>query len=136
MTELVPQRDGRDCVVCCLAMALGLTYEEILDHLPPGCSYFEETDVGLQTPHAHAILKRNCYGFKFIFPESDPSDGTVMPKVGDEPALITIRSLNREGSTHMVYWDGEELYDPSPGKRVEINSLKPWYAQVVRKITD
>ena len=113
------QRIDRDCYICCVAMATSKTYEEV--------SWF------LTEFEWEVIEKRGTYGdtldrlwkavgytkgedFVSIFVSEYELHSTsqLMPKMlWGRRALLQVKSLNFEGESHMVYWDGHTLHDPS-----------------------
>lgn len=97
--EPVYQRTSSDCVVCCLAMYLGVSYEEaramVQDH-PGGGVCFNQAVEALRKRGRSA--RRSVYFFSGF------------------PAILDLPSLNLVGRMHACYWDGEKAWDPNAGK--------------------
>lgn len=105
----VQQKFDADCVVACLAMFLGVEYEEIATH----CKGYEIVKFGV----SDSVSKRICGMFKI---EIEPLHPTVMDWA--EPAILTVPSLNQvvdgqTNGTHAIYWDGKRVYDPQKGRK-------------------
>jgi len=113
---LMRQRFDADCAVCCLAMFLGLEYEDVAKH----CAGYELVWAGLTNDRERAIASLYRVDVEFV-------DGSRID--WDRPAVVTVPSLNACGerpATHAVYWDGERSWDPNSGregKRVYTNQL-------------
>ncbi len=98
---LIRQRTDGDCAICSLAMFLGKSYEDLLPLYTPE----EVMDGALST----RTMEIAC------------SFGRCIDVNYDEqidyrcPAILCVDSLNNEApkATHMVYWDGHEILDPS-----------------------
>lgn len=137
MTDLVCQRTPHDCVLCCIAMALGRTYEDVLAHLDaaPACggnagklgTFFVE--VGCAKEEDRLALE--ILGLR---PEKDFQQLTMSPHwatagflrnvLWGRRAILTVRSKNIDGH-HAIYWDGAELLDPSTRQRFEWHEVEP-----------
>jgi hypothetical protein len=122
MAELIYQRDTSDCAIAAIAMATGFTYEEVLhaaaDDYTPGKGTFG----------SYKVLER--LGFRYSFKNGRPvgdivsrhKDYSLAPEcfrdmAWGRPALFSVPSLNIPDGTHMVYYDGYEVYDPNPPSR-------------------
>jgi hypothetical protein len=121
MTILIKQRTPTDCGVCSLAMATGRTYEDVLGAV--GDCY----DAARGMRYMGSALER--LGFSYAFQNGEPvGDIVVMqrewslsPKlyrrmIWGRRALVSVPSLNNEGGWHLIYFDGEAVFDPSPLK--------------------
>jgi hypothetical protein len=144
---IVVQRNGTDCGVCCLAMATGLPYEEVLSKLTPeiynpnlalgepGSGMGDVDDalecLGLSSEYKDGYqsgdFARWNRGF-YISPEY------FRLMVWGRRALMSVPSLNHEGRWHMVYTDGKRVLDPSPKKRyTRFDQLKPEWITVFQE---
>lgn len=134
-TQMIKQQAPRDCYVCSLAMALGLTYEAITQRLgaefvsrvgQQGC-YGDEVDemfkmLGLQSGLDFQRVYR--HDAKRL-PEYGASAEFARTILWGRRALIQVKSLNEEGKFHIVYWDGFELFDPSNNQTHRWDTLAP-----------
>ena len=131
---MIKQQSEKDCFMCCLAMALGLTHEQVTRGM-------DEFDAGL----AARVLAKGCYdkdvaatfaalGLRqdqdylriFILPEY-ASTGFIRNVLWGRRACIQVRSKNYAGEMHIVYWDGVALFDPSNKRTYEWNEVEPIY---------
>lgn len=118
------QRNLKDCAICCLSMALGVSYKKIKDDVMSANKImygdrhkFDGTTIEVE----HLILWK--YGINHDFIEKkwvcSLSNGLLqkMPpfrrKIRNKRALLTVPSLNFNGKYHAVYWDGRKIHDPS-----------------------
>lgn len=109
--QFVQQRFSGDCQLCCLAMFLGVSYEEVVKHV-----WGNELVHGLRDERTEYILG--------LF-EADVVIRDVNRLDRSQPAVLTVPSLNHyDGGRHVVYWDGERVWDPNqgvPGKKTYTN---------------
>ena len=102
---LIQQKFAADCAVTCLAMFLGVEYEDILRHV----GGHELTLGGL-------TKSREAYIAQLFEVEISFLDRTKIDR--SRPAVLTVPSLNsKTGLTHGVYWDGTRVYDPNQGRK-------------------
>jgi hypothetical protein len=115
MTTLIQQRSPSDCVLAAMAMALGFTAwehawtEEDLQKVveSKGISDF---DPWLSR---HGLKAREDY---FEFHVWDQAVRQVRCMLWRRRALLSVDSLNLDGGSHMIYWDGTRIWDPNEGK--------------------
>jgi len=119
MTLLIQQRTPSDCAICCMAMLTGRSYEDVLaavgDAFDPekGMRYEQKALQRLGFSHAYRNGKPigdiSCQhrGYQ-VSPEY------FLDFTWGRRALITVPSLNIADRHHMVYWDGNSLFDPNP----------------------
>jgi len=131
VVELVRQRCLTDCGVCCLAMASGRPYEDVLAAI--GDAY--DPEKGMR--YTGDALKR--LGFAYTFENGEAVGDIVVRRRGFEispeyframawgrRALLSVPSLNRENAWHMIYWDGRHVFDPSTARTyTSFADLKP-----------
>jgi len=126
--KIVKQKGESDCVLASLAMATGRPYSSMFKpafrkkiELAKGC--YDST------------LKEALKMAGFIEGQNALSIWTqnldkkyVQALIWKRKALIQVVSLNYGGGEHMIYWDGEELFDPS-NKQVYkfVENLRPTY---------
>ena len=97
------ERFTADCAVACLAMFLGVEYEDVLRHV----GGHELTLRGLTNYREAYIARLFEVDISFL-------DRTKIDR--SKPAVLTVPSLNsKTGLTHAVYWDGTRIYDPNQG---------------------
>lgn len=119
----IDQRNGSDCAICCIAMALDVSYERVMEVAVAAKAY----DVEIGTTNMRAIL--TGLGLGLTFNNGRPTGDFVQRDrpyalsseyfrdgLWGRPAIITLRSLNMDGY-HAVFYDGEMVYDPSPHNR-------------------
>ena len=130
MTALVKQRTRMNCAICCMAMLTGRDYDDVMAAV--GDAY--NPVKGMR--YDQKALKR--LGFTFSHEKGQPMGGAVVFMRGilapdfflhmawGRRALISVPSLNYSDSTHMVFCDGERVFDPSPRLiYVQFYQLKP-----------
>lgn len=111
MTTLIQQRSGNDCVLAAIAMAVGkerwedLWTEEDLQKViqDKGIAdiepWLDRAGVtAYRQVYIHGVDMRTCRALLW-----------------KRRALLSVDSLNNNGGSHMVYWDGDKLWDPHTG---------------------
>lgn len=113
--RLIQQRTSDDCVICCVAMVAGLSYEQAaaaFDDKPP---YNE----------MHELIALTRLGIFIVQERTAIYDNSLI--------ILTVPSLNFPGYNHRIVLDtrvpGYKVYDPQngvPGKEfyAEYNDLK------------
>lgn len=113
MTTLIQQKSGNDCVLAAIAMAAGFDrWEDAW------------TDDDLQTvikskgiADLDPWMKRVGYvawtHYRECYVHRDESIAQVF--LWKRRALISCSSLNNDGGSHMVFWDGRRIWDPHEG---------------------
>jgi hypothetical protein len=119
-SELVKQRTNTDCVICCLSMATGISYDSILQAIGPVYQKIVLRE-GVKEQHDHFILEALGYKMneEYVRRTYSPHWGTlgfVKNCLWRRRAIINCLSMNQKDMTHAVYWDGEQLLDPSNKK--------------------
>ncbi|MGD8777702.1 MAG: hypothetical protein PVH88_01940 [Ignavibacteria bacterium] len=99
---LIKQRYKGDCAVASLAMFLGISYDEIIKH------YSEELEVmfenGVWDHKTFEVAEKYGVELTCVYKDFDFS----------KPSMLIIPSFNLKDKNHMVFWDGEKVFDPSP----------------------
>ena len=108
ITELVIQRHEYDCGVCTSAMYLGKSYEETVDLF----SKAFEGDWDPNTPITHN------FQLLVLLTAGEPS-ALVARLNPARPAIVATISLRHKDSGHMVYWDGQAVFDPTLGQKID-----------------
>lgn len=110
MTVLINQKTGYDCVLAAIAMAAGKTAWEDLwtaDDL-------DEVN-GKGVSDIEPWMKRAGFTrlthYKTVYLHACDQEQTK-DLLWRRKALLSIDSLNNEHGSHMVYWDGERIWDP------------------------
>lgn len=128
---LVQQRATYDCVLACLAMATGKDYGLIFG--PDFCAEVEKAQgTGKGDLHERAFAlagleaKRDSIS---VYCGMAPTQ-IVKKLLWGRRALVQVPSLNFEGASHYVYWNGECVLDPSTKQRYHwLDSMAPeWVA--------
>lgn len=124
--QLVVQRTGHDCAICTIAMALGMTYDQVMAAGLESKAFDPESG----TRGASRILE--ALGLSNRFDRGNPvgdfvsrrrsfeiSPAYFRGQIWGRRAVICVPSLNIPGGWHSIYWDGAQVWDPSPRKRYE-----------------
>lgn len=139
MTTLIQQRTPHDCALACMAMLSGKTWEAANEIIGDLIEY-EGDRRGMRDEHE--ALRR--LGFDGRLENGRPAGNVRVMHRGfyispefflsmawGRRALIAVPSLNRLGGWHMVYYDGQQLFDPSTKLRYQkFEELKPEYITV------
>lgn len=107
---------SQDCVACCCAMIVGQTAEEA--HAWMGT----ESGEAWKDPEAYAYLLSFGIVVGEGFGLADPceiEDTDILQsglQLRGNPCLLSVKGLNYDGkeALHMVFWDGEKVWDSSP----------------------
>lgn len=133
-TILVQQRGDYDCVLACLAMAVGRPYEELWSQTM--CDAVEKAH-GTQSEDLHdrafvlAGLKQDTDYIVVFCSAERPS--VVRRLLWGRRALLQVPSLNVRGGNHYVYWDGNALHDPSLKQRyLWLDACSPAWVTLLR----
>jgi|CXWL01.1.fsa_nt_gi hypothetical protein len=119
----VDQRTDHDCVFVCLAMVLGLTYEQAAARA--GAAFMEILQVqgctGVMEDALYAAfgLKKDVDYVERVYSPHWGTVGGIKNMLWGRRAMVTVRSKNIPDGWYMLYWDGEKVYDPSRKKRYE-----------------
>lgn len=112
--DRISQKAPNDCGVCCLAMLLEMKYWPVRRAVN---WHYKNTRKcrfdGMSVEDDAAVAKR--LGFKLTTHTIYPSVRAPMIKRlhSGLRAILTVPSVNVKGEWHAVYWDGEQLFDPS-----------------------
>lgn len=113
MTKIIKQRDKVSCVACVAAMATGtrvVDFHNSFYYKDPPFTEIDFTRYLLIKGFIVGVGFQNILG-KVLHPEA-----TVQFefKLKTLPALVVVKSMRFIGTEHVVYWDGEEVFDPNP----------------------
>lgn len=110
MTTLIRQRSGNDCVLAAIAMAAGKSRWEDLWTDADLQSVIESKGVS----NVEHWLGRAGYeqnkDYVVIYCRNESSIAKAF--LWKRRALLSVDSLNNVGGSHMVFWDGNRIYDP------------------------
>lgn len=126
----IKQRTPNDCAVCCLAMALNMTYEQFNDRFR---AFVTSTDgKGARFADIEDVLKAS--GAMYVYDYMGETRNYRPFGMGETQnyrpsgrAILVVRSLNEMG-LHMVYFDGTKIQDPTNRDSYEgtdVAELKP-----------
>ncbi len=112
---MIKQRTPFDCGIATLANVLGMTYEQSLDHYGA-----DKQRNGVTIQHTASILV--CLGYAPVytaFPgfvkasgiNMTTADPAILESLG-HPAILQV--LTPSGLIHQVFFDGNQIHDPSP----------------------
>ena len=112
---MIKQRTPFDCGIATLANALGITYEQSLDHYGT-----DKQRNGVTIQHTACILFGLGYAPVYIaLPGFVKASGISMRAASPEilehlghPAILQV--LTPCGLIHQVFFDGNQIHDPSP----------------------
>lgn len=94
---MIKQRYPYDCAIACMAMFLGLEWEQVFDA-------FGKPTAGIPINKSAEYLWKNGMDVEWFDQQ--------MPK---RKALVVVESLNQPPKRHMIYFDGTNFHDPSTG---------------------
>lgn len=112
---MIKQRTHFDCGIATLANALGITYEQSLDHYG-----HEKQHNGVTIQNTASILFSLGYAPVYTalpgFVKASGIDmSTASPDILESlghPAILQV--LTPGGTVHQVFFDGKQIHDPSP----------------------
>jgi hypothetical protein len=118
MTTLIQQKSQNDCVLAAIAMAAGASAWEDLWTEEDLQKVITSKGIANMDPwlkRAGITEWMECYV---------RDDRTAHRLLWQRRALLSVNSLNNPGGTHMVYWDGEKLWDPHEGHYPEFLAFR------------
>jgi hypothetical protein len=125
MSTLIKQRTTNDCGVACIAMYLGCDYEAAVELARKATKGAWTPDMPVNFATELATLRLAGHS-SAIVQEFDP----------ERPAIISILSLNFPDLLHAVYWNGNEVYDPSPLKTADAETAFSRCVSFTQRLTD
>lgn len=119
MTKLIQQRSFNDCAIPCIAMALGVTYDELAIQLPVEMlAGIHESGTKTETMiEMFGLMGLEVENFRHFY--YGPSWGTVKwtkNLLWGRRSILSCHSLNHKDGKHYVYFNCEKLFDPSTRK--------------------
>lgn len=117
MMKIYKQRRTYDCHLCCIAMAaqkapsviFSRRIRDIIEKTK-GSNRHDDTEINKLMAMAGFEEGRDYWS---VYVGGASSKGNVMGLLQGRRALIQVPSLNHRKASHIVYWDGHELHDPS-----------------------
>lgn len=109
---LIPQRTRHDCAICTVAMALGKTYEEVMDVGLRGKWFDPEQGCRSEYAIIEAFGLKQMQDFRVMHRPECISPEFFLHFSWQRRAILAVPSLNKEGGWHSVYWTGSHLFDP------------------------
>lgn len=116
--KLIRSKAKDDCVICTVAMLLGISYEESCKLFP---RYFEpvgdgvrgvtETEINLALVSCGYVLGRFVPATRDTRGIVTDSSQEVIKLMKERPALID--TITSSGRRHAVAWDGNMVLDPA-----------------------
>lgn len=118
--QLIEQRTDHDCLICCFAMAIGWSYDDVLSKLAP-----LNVDVRIEgVKFDHEFMRRLGLDLTYSngFPIGNAVNRVKMWETSAEAftfqawgrrAILGVPSLNFMGRSHAIYWHYDTLFDPS-----------------------
>lgn len=123
-TEILMRTDC-DCMVACLAMLMGWSYEQAADFFPPKAI----TETGYRWEMLVPYLSTNR--IRLVWYGSDALTSVDWSR----PAMVDVPSLTApEKGDHIIFWDGRRVIDPTrklikytelPSEILNVYQLKP-----------
>lgn len=117
MTTLIKQRESFDCGIACLAMALNLSWDDVMQSMPEqhvdelkrlGMSDSMYKDLfaalGLVNDVDYTVRYYGHHWCNYRFFKN---------MLWGRRAICQVRSKNYAEGFHFVYWNGHAVYDPS-----------------------
>jgi prepilin-type processing-associated H-X9-DG protein len=115
--KVYKQRRTYDCHLCCIAMAAQKAPGKIFPlsirdriEVDKGSNRSDKTELKKLFAMA-GFVEGVDYWTAYI--GSQPSKRNVLSLLQGRRAIIQVASLNHENASHVVYWDGHTLHDPS-----------------------
>jgi len=119
VNNIIKQDSDYDCMLACLANYVGQPIakvfdKELIDSINDAKTC---TDDNIDKSFNAVGLKRGSENgdgfFSMYVSATDARSRVIKSLLRDRKAIIQVPSLNYEDGSHMVYWDGKELIDPS-----------------------
>lgn len=105
----IQQKTSSDCVLASIAMALDKPYDEVWSSEDTKWTV-DNRGIADKDPW---LKKAGITRYKEVHFLYHMEQGYVHSLLWGRRALLSVHSLNIPGGYHMVYWDGQNLWDPS-----------------------
>lgn len=113
MTILVTQKSPHDCVLAAIAMAVGKTWEEAWTQ-EDLAAVIKSRGIADIDPWMKRHGAEPYVDYREVYVHGTRL-GMVCALLWKRRALLSVNSLNNDGGSHMIYWDGECILDPNEG---------------------
>lgn len=111
MTTLINQIGPSDCVLASIAMAKGCeTWGELWNE--EDLATVDGKGVGDEEPWMNRAGFVKHEDYKRVYIHGHNMD-MIKALLWKRRALVSVNSLNIDHGGHMIYWDGEKIFDPS-----------------------
>lgn len=112
MTKMQKQRGEYDCALCSVAMALSSSPEALFK--PERFALAEQKRATAPGDLLTELGMVDDKDFWSVYLGSTRPMGNVLDLLKGRPAILQVPSLNNPPpANHIIFWDGEELFDPS-----------------------
>lgn len=124
--EILKQPTDKTCQQTCLAMITGTSVEYVI-------SWFGDwgRDAKLAEDAIIFLAHHGIYLATFLEAKKGKTldiEKNTIAKIDftmeDRPALLVVKSERWEGKLHAVLWDGQQVLDPSVGKKRELKEFE------------
>lgn len=105
---MIKQKGESDCVLACISMLTGLPYTWSDEEFN-----FAEKNKGYNDVQIRELLTQAGYDNAMHLGVPDGFHLETRSLLWGRRAMLSVPSLNHHRGAHMVYWDGQELFDPS-----------------------
>lgn len=135
------QPNSWSCAACVAAMATDTTLEDVIRSIGHDGSQIKEDSIHPQKRRGFSLqeilrymISRDLYMGIFLTPEGQKiKKNTKILEVSvniENPAMVTVPAFG-SGHSHVIYWDGARILDPSPSghdnPRLESLSVVEWW---------
>jgi hypothetical protein len=111
MPDLINQKTNDQCVIASVAMATGLDYDYVLNVASISGAYTSSSGT-----HASSILNHLDVCYKNVYDHNHRiSNSFWREMLFGRRAILSVKSVNNEGGTHSIFWDGFKILDPQNG---------------------
>lgn len=114
MTIHIKQRSNNDCVLASIAMAVGASSWEDAWTEEDLKEVIESHGISDFAPWFARHHVEEWKDYRHIYVNSG-NMGVVKALLWQRRAILSTNSLNNDGGSHAVYWDGTKVYDPQEG---------------------
>ena len=114
MTEVIKQTDKVSCVACVAAMATGTSVHEFRTYFGEKTPPFSDLDF-----YRYLLSRGYVVGIGYYHEETrtfvNKDTGLKIHfRIKDYPAYVVVKSMRFPGMEHVIYWDGEKVFDSNP----------------------
>jgi hypothetical protein len=114
MTTFIQQKSNHDCVLASIAMAVGKERWEDAWTEEDLQKVIESNGISDISSWVERFGLEEYKHYRHIYVNGD-TNRHVKAMLWKRRALLSVESLNTDGGSHMVYWDGTRVFDPQEG---------------------